>query len=97
MMKIEGLAVKLSGLPKYGARVLCKGTPMLEAHKINGIQIYLENDKYYFAHPEDKTVYICIGQVGVCDEVTVTENFAKAISALGYHTDKKKLVPGLVG
>ncbi|MBR4890611.1 MAG: hypothetical protein IKU15_04915 [Clostridia bacterium] len=97
MMRIEGLPEKLSGLPKYGARVLCSELPLMLAHKINGIQIYLDNDKYYFAHPEDKNVYVCIGQVGVCDELTITENFAKAISALGYHTDKNKLVPGLVG
>ncbi len=96
-MKVEGLAEKLSGLPKYGARVLVTGKNLLEAHTINGVQIFLDSGKYYFRHPKDKNVYICIGQVDVSDELTITENFAKAISALGYHTDKKKLVKGLRG
>lgn len=91
------LAQKLTGLPKYGARVLICNGGLTEVQKINGVQIYVDSGKYYFNYPEDKYTFICIGQVGVCDKLTLTENFAKAISALELHTENGRLVQGLKG
>lgn len=91
------LVQKLSGTPKYGARVLVIGRELMKVQKINGVQIYIDSGKYFFKHPEDSSVYICIGQVGVCDELTLVENFAKIISALELHTENGRLVPGLRG
>lgn len=93
MIDISLLIKKLLGTPKYGNRILCKPLEPQKAHKINGIQIYVDNSKYFFRHPEDNNVYICIGEVGVCDELTLTENFAKIISALELKTEKGKLIP----
>ena len=93
MINTTDLTRKLSGTPKYGSRILCIQSQLQKAHTINKIQIYIDNCKYYFKHPEDNDVYICIGEVGVCDELTLSENFAKIISALGLKTEKGKLIP----
>lgn len=93
MLNTTELVEKLSGTPKYGSRILCIQSELQKAHTINGIQIYIDNCKYFFKHPEDNDVYICIGEVGVCDEIELSENFAKIISALGLKTEKGKLVP----
>lgn len=97
MPKTKSLAEILSGMPHYGVRVLHSEKEPLKAHTINGIQIYLEKDKYFFRNPESKDSYICIGQVGVCDELTIQENFAKIISSMGYRTEKGKLIKSLWG
>lgn len=93
MLNTTKLIEKLIGTPKYGSRILCKPSEPQKAHKINNIQIYVDNSKYFFRHPEDNNVYICIGEVGVCDELTLIENFAKIIFALELKTEKGKLVP----
>lgn len=95
MHKIKSLAERLSGMPFYGVRVLYSEKEPLKAHTINGIQIYLEKDKYFFRNPESENSYICIGQVSVCDELTIQENFARIVSSMGYHTEKGKLIKGL--
>lgn len=92
MVDVTELIEKLSGMPKYGSRILCKPTEPQKAHTINKIQIYIDNCKYFFRHPEDNDVYICIGEVGVCDEIELSENFAKIISALELKIEKGKLV-----
>lgn len=89
------LAQKLAGMPKYGARVLILGRELTKVQKINGVQIYLDSGKYYFKYPKNEDTYICIGQVGVCDKLTLIENFAKIISALELHTENGSLVQGL--
>lgn len=93
MVDTTKLIKKLSGTPKYGSRILCKSSEPLISHKINRIKIYVDNSKYFFKYPEDDDIYICIGEVGVCDEQELTENFAKIISALELKTEKGKLVP----
>lgn len=92
MINTTKLIEKLSGTPKYGSRILCKPSEPQKAHTINKIQIYVDNSKYFFRHPEDNDVYICIGEVGVCDEITLKENFAKIISTLGLKTENGKLI-----
>ena len=92
MVNTIKLIKKLSGTPKYGSRILCKPSEPLISHKINGIKIYVDNSKYFFKYPEDDDIYICIGEVGVCDEQELTENFAKIISALELKTENGKLV-----
>lgn len=92
MVNTTELIKKLSGTPKYGSRILCKPSEPLKARKINEVQIYVDNSKYFFKYPKDDDIYICIGEVGVCDEVTLLENFAKIISALGLKTEKGKLI-----
>ncbi len=93
MVNTMELIKKLIGTPKYGSRILCIPSEPQKAHKINGIQVYVDNSKYLFKYPEDDDIYICIGQVGVCDELTLIENFAKIISALELKTEKGKLIP----
>lgn len=92
MIDTTKLIKKLSGTPKYGSRILCKPSEPQKTHTISKIQIYVDNCKYFFRHPEDNDVYICIGEVGVCDEITLKENFAKIISALELKTKNGKLV-----
>jgi hypothetical protein len=92
MIDTTKLIKKLSGTPKYGSRILCKPSEPQKAHTISKIQIYVDNCKYFFRHPEDNDVYICIGEVGICDEITLKENFAKIISALELKTENGKLV-----
>ena len=75
MVDTTKLIKKLSGAPKYGSRILCKPSEPLISHKINGIKIYVDNSKYFFKYPEDDDIYICIGEVGVCDEQELAENF----------------------
>lgn len=93
MIDTTKLIKKLSGTPKYGSRILCKPSEPQKTHTISKIQIYVDNCKYFFRHPEDNDVYICIGEVGICDEITLKENFAKIISALELKTENGKLVP----
>ena len=92
MIDTTKLIEKLSGTPKYGSRILCKPSEPQKTHTISKIQIYVDNCKYFFRHPEDNDVYICIGEVGICDEITLKENFAKIISALGHKTENGKLI-----
>lgn len=92
MIDTTKLIKKLSGTPKYGSRILCKPSEPQKTHTISKIQIYVDNCKYFFRHPEDNDVYICIGEVGICDEITLKENFAKIISALGLKTENGKLI-----
>ena len=92
MIDITKLIEKLSGTPKYGSRILCKPSEPQKTHTISKIQIYVDNCKYFFRHPEDNNIYICIGEVGICDEITLKENFAKIISALGLKNENGKLV-----
>lgn len=92
MINTTKLIEKLSGTPKYGSRILCKPSEPQKTHTISKIQIYVDNCKYFFRHPEDNDVYICIGEVGICDEITLKENFAKIISALELKTENGKLV-----
>lgn len=92
MIDTTKLIKKLSGTPKYGSRILCKPSEPQKTHTISKIQIYVENCKYFFRHPEDNDVYICIGEVGICDEITLKENFAKIISALELKTENGKLI-----
>ena len=92
MIDTTKLIKKLSGTPKYGSRILCKPSEPQKTHTISKIQIYVDNCRYFFRHPEDNDVYICIGEVGICDEITLKENFAKIISALGLKTENGKLV-----
>lgn len=92
MINTSILIKKLSGTPKYGSRILCKPSEPQKDHKINNIQIYVDSSKYFFKYPQDDDVYICIGEVGICDEITLEENFAKIISALGLKTENGKLV-----
>lgn len=92
MIDTTKLIEKLSGTPKYGSHILCKPSEPQKTHTISKIQIYVDNCKYFFRYPEDNDVYICIGEVGICDEITLKENFAKIISALGLKTENGKLV-----
>lgn len=92
MVNTSDLITKMLGTPKYGSRILVIRSELKKELTINGVQIYLDNGKYYFRHPEDSTVYICIGAVGVCDKLQLIENFAKIISSLGLTTNNNKLV-----
>ena len=92
MVNTSDLITKMSGTPKYGSRILVIRSELKKELTINGVQIYLDNGKYYFRHPEDDVVYICIGAVGVCDKLQLIENFAKIISLIGLTTKDNKLV-----
>ena len=92
MLNTSELITKMSGMPKYGSRILVISRELEKECTINGVQIYLDNGKYYFRHPEDNAVYICIGAVGVCDKLQLIENFAKIISSIGLTTKDNKLV-----
>ena len=92
MVNTSDLITKMSGTPKYGSRILVISRELEKERIINGVQIYLDNGKYYFRHPEDNSVYICIGAVGVCDKLQLIENFAKIISSIGLTTKDNKLV-----
>lgn len=92
MVDTSELIKKLSGTPYYGSRILVIGEKLQKAYTFNGVQIYINNGKYYFKYPEDNDVYICIGKIGICDEIELSENFAKIISALELKTEKRKLV-----
>lgn len=92
MVNTSDLITKMSGTPKYGSRILVIRSELKKELTINGVQIYSDNGKYYFRHPEDNAVYICIGAVGVCDKLQLIENFAKIISSLGLTTNNNKLV-----
>lgn len=92
MINTSDLITKMSGTPKYGSRILVIDRELEKERTINGVQIYLDNGKYYFRHPEDNAIYICIGAVGVCDKLQLIENFAKIISSIGLTTKDNKLV-----
>ncbi len=92
MINTTKLIEKLSGTPKYGSHILCIQSELQKAHTINKIQIYINNSKYFFKYPEDNDIYICIGEVGICDELTLEENFAKIISALELKIENGKFV-----
>lgn len=92
MVNTSDLITKMLGTPKYGSRILVISRELEKERTINGVQIYLDSGKYYFRHPEDNSVYICIGAVGVCDKLQLIENFAKIISSIGLTTKDNKLV-----
>lgn len=92
MVNTSDLITKMSGTPKYGSCILVIRSELKKELTINGVQIYLDNGKYYFRHPEDSAVYICIGAVSVCDKLQLIENFAKIISSIGLTTKNNKLV-----
>lgn len=92
MVNTSDLITKMSGMPKYGNRILVISRELEKERTINGVQIYLDSCKYYFKYPEDNDIYICIGAVGVCDKLQLIENFAKIISSLGLTTNNNKLV-----
>lgn len=92
---MENYANLLSGLPKYGARVLVSASSLTKVFSVSNLQIYVDGNCYYFEHPEDKRVYINVGSVITCDRQTVAENCIKAMAALGYSTFQKSLVQEL--
>lgn len=92
MVNTSDLITKMSGTPKYGSRIVITRSEFNKEFTISGVQIYSDNGKYYFRHPEDDVVYICIGAVGVCDKLQLIENFEKIISSIGLTTNNNKLV-----